>query len=580
MIALLSIIASLSCSKDESDPEVIASFTYEVDADDFKKVIFTNASQNFETLTWNFGDQTPLSNELNPIHIYAGNGTYTVTLTATSSGGEQDVYSEEITISDPNAELTKLVGEVSKTWKLLRVPTGGRYPMLVMPYDRSQIWWAQGRDNDEIANRPCIMNDSWTFGRDFTMVYDAQGDFWREGGYFEDDNRCDETTNMMGIEGDCSAWGSGTHQFRLTTGTNPKLTAIGEGAFVGFYKVGTGFEYKVPQDSVEYNIVQLYDADAGCDTLIVEVPYKFNEADANYGGIWQFVLVHYDNPNDEPPIPGPAPTAGFTYVVNGNSVTFTNTTTFGQTYLWDFGDGATSTEANPTHTYAGEGAYLVVLTATNPNGTHSTFQDAWITGTPLTDDLLKGTWKVRADENSIVVGPGIGNGDWWKVTKTMLTSGTGTEDWTCITDDEFIFGTGNEYTYDPKSSVRNDGYLGSTNGCMDVTTLTGNAAYFGGATHTYEFTAATGGNNPTITFTNASNKAAFIGFMKGYNGVASGYPGGENTDIANAPNGGSPTNTYEVVKYAHGATHDYMLISVDISESHDKSAAWSIVLVK
>jgi len=129
-------------------------------------------------------------------------------------------------------------------------------------------------------------------------------------------------------------------------------------------------------------------------------------------------------------------------------------------------------------------------------------------------------------------------------------------------------------------SVRNDGYLGATNGCVDVSTLTGNAAYFGGATHSYVFTPAAGDNNPTITFTNAPDKAAFIGFMKGYNGVASGLPGGENTDSANAPNGGSPTNTYEVVKYAHGAAHDYMLISVDISETHDKSAAWSMVLVK
>ena len=581
MIALLFITLLSACKEDEAEPEVIASFTYVVDAADFKKITFTNAAQNFETLSWDFGDQSTLSAELNPVHTYAEVGTYTVTLTATSPKGAKDVYSEDITISDPNVELTKLVGDVSKTWKLLRIPGGGRYPMLVMPYDRSQVWWAQGRDNDEIANRPCIMNDSWTFGRDLTMVYDAQGDFWREGGYFEDDNRCDATTNMIGINGDdCSAWGSGNHHFKLTTGANPKLTAIGKGAFVGFYKVGTGFEYKVPQDSVEYNIVTLYDAEAGCDTLIVEVPYKFNEADANYGGIWQFVLVHYDNPNDEPPIPGPAPTAGFTYVATGNSVAFTNTTADGETYLWDFGDGSTSTEVNPTHSYAGEGAYLVLLTATNPNGTSSTFQDVWITGTALTDALLKGTWKIRADENSIVVGPGMGNGDWWKVSKAMLTSGTGTDDWTCITDDEFIFGTGTVYIYDPKLSVRNDGYLGATNGCVDVSTLTGNAAYFGGATHSYVFTPAAGDNNPTITFTNAPDKAAFIGFMKGYNGVASGLPGGENTDSANAPNGGSPTNTYEVVKYAHGAAHDYMLISVDISETHDKSAAWSMVLVK
>ena len=38
------------------------------------------------------------------------------------------------------------------------------------------------------------------------------------------------------------------------------------------------------------------------------------------------------------------------------------------TYNWDFGDGATSTETSPTHTYANPGDYFVTLTAHDPNG--------------------------------------------------------------------------------------------------------------------------------------------------------------------------------------------------------------------
>nr|MDT0657493.1 ThuA domain-containing protein [Micromonospora sp. DSM 115978] len=38
------------------------------------------------------------------------------------------------------------------------------------------------------------------------------------------------------------------------------------------------------------------------------------------------------------------------------------------TYAWDFGDGQTSTEADPTHTYAAAGNYTAQLTVTNPNG--------------------------------------------------------------------------------------------------------------------------------------------------------------------------------------------------------------------
>ncbi|WP_433127336.1 ThuA domain-containing protein [Micromonospora sp. CA-240977] len=38
------------------------------------------------------------------------------------------------------------------------------------------------------------------------------------------------------------------------------------------------------------------------------------------------------------------------------------------TYAWAFGDGQTSTEANPTHTYATAGNYTAQLTVTNPKG--------------------------------------------------------------------------------------------------------------------------------------------------------------------------------------------------------------------
>ena len=40
-------------------------------------------------------------------------------------------------------------------------------------------------------------------------------------------------------------------------------------------------------------------------------------------------------------------------------------------YVWDFGDGATSTEANPTHTYQERGLYRARLTVTDPAGASS-----------------------------------------------------------------------------------------------------------------------------------------------------------------------------------------------------------------
>jgi gliding motility-associated-like protein len=65
------------------------------------------------------------------------------------------------------------------------------------------------------------------------------------------------------------------------------------------------------------------------------------------------------------------PEASFTFNNNqcaNNPVTFTNTSTNTNgttTYAWDFGDGGTSTAANPTHTYLTANTYNVELTVTN-----------------------------------------------------------------------------------------------------------------------------------------------------------------------------------------------------------------------
>jgi len=125
-LLMLGLIWVTSCKK--KTPEVISGFTFVVDATDFKKVTFTNASQNYSGVSWDFGDGST-STELNPVHSYAAVGNYTVTLTATNDEGDTDVSSQAVGISDPDAELTKLVGDVSKTWKLLRVTAPGSWPL-------------------------------------------------------------------------------------------------------------------------------------------------------------------------------------------------------------------------------------------------------------------------------------------------------------------------------------------------------------------------------------------------------------------------------------------------------------------
>lgn len=66
------------------------------------------------------------------------------------------------------------------------------------------------------------------------------------------------------------------------------------------------------------------------------------------------------------------PTAGFTYdpaeVTQYDEVTFTNSSTDAISYLWNFGDGETSTEMSPVHMFTAAGSVTVTLTATNADG--------------------------------------------------------------------------------------------------------------------------------------------------------------------------------------------------------------------
>lgn len=78
----------------------------------------------------------------------------------------------------------------------------------------------------------------------------------------------------------------------------------------------------------------------------------------------------------------PSPTAAFNFNVGsgGLSYTFTDQSTGGATsYAWNFGDGNTSTQASPAHTYAASGNYVVTLIATNSCGSDTITQSLTVT---------------------------------------------------------------------------------------------------------------------------------------------------------------------------------------------------------
>ena len=60
------------------------------------------------------------------------------------------------------------------------------------------------------------------------------------------------------------------------------------------------------------------------------------------------------------------PVSGFSYSATDLTVDFTDTSSNSpNAWAWDFGDGYTSADQNPAHTYAADGTYNVCLTASN-----------------------------------------------------------------------------------------------------------------------------------------------------------------------------------------------------------------------
>ncbi len=104
------------------------------------------------------------------------------------------------------------------------------------------------------------------------------------------------------------------------------------------------------------------------------------------------------------------PEADIFYTVNieDKTVTFTNETSGAVSYRWEFGDGATSTEQSPVHTYPEKGKYVPTLYATTKDGRVSEGS---------TVIYIAKTSPVKLNDNSLA--------DWDNVSQYVLTSGAG-----------------------------------------------------------------------------------------------------------------------------------------------------------
>jgi PKD repeat protein len=100
-LASLFLIFVASCTEKDPLPLSNASFIVVTDAPEIhQEVKFENLSVNASSYEWNFGDVSPGSSEISPIHIFEESKSYTVTLSAFTEDGQVSTVEEEIVVGE------------------------------------------------------------------------------------------------------------------------------------------------------------------------------------------------------------------------------------------------------------------------------------------------------------------------------------------------------------------------------------------------------------------------------------------------------------------------------------------------
>lgn len=153
--------------------------------------------------------------------------------------------------------------------------------------------------------------------------------------------------------------------------------AVCERLVPGFLSSTTGLEANFTDNSSGTPVNWTWDFGDGGTSTMQNPDYTYS-----VGGTYDVTLIvtntcgETDTITQQVNVVCPAPDADFGFTSSGQfAYDFDNDSDGGDTYLWDFGDGTTSTDENPSHTFPSAGNYTVCLTITDECGTDSICQD-------------------------------------------------------------------------------------------------------------------------------------------------------------------------------------------------------------
>jgi PKD repeat protein len=302
------------------------------------------------TYKWDFGDGSPVSNDPNPSHTYATPGIRTATLTVTDNEGATDVKTVSVTAGPFN---------VGPTAAGTAVPTDGRAPLPVA-FDS-----AGSSDSDGT-----IVSYKWDFGDGSPLENTPTASHTYAPGTW--------TATLTVTDNDGA---TATKAFTIHSTVNIAPTAVASGTpGQGLAPLSVSFSSALSSDPDGTIVSTSWDFGDGSP-----VDTSANPTHVYAAGHWTATLTVTDNEGGV----GTATVSSFANVAP--SVVATADVTSGDgpllvtfhgdgssdtdgsiaSYSWAFGDGGTSTLANPTHTYA-PGQYTATLTVTDNSGATST----------------------------------------------------------------------------------------------------------------------------------------------------------------------------------------------------------------